>query len=1616
MAVSLGDMSAREEPSLWMHTLLLPSHVAAASATVLVLQAILSSRPVRNLCVRAFGPVENDSATSGGSGGSGINPIPIDNSTLAVNKDHMDRPIFLLRILRLISVLTLLSLSLFDLILRDAETCGSPDQPFQGSGPLDKGWVKTHREILYRQYDESPCSKSEWPDLTLCATYIYATTLALCTVVSRRSSVPIIASHHLTLLLLVTFGVYAYRDIWPLLTYTLAPADQPGSALLWVKIGIMYLAAVLIPLVTPRQYTPVDPKDPQSVINPEQTASILSSATCSFLDPIVFLAYRVPHLSHDMLPPLADYDYARNLVKRSFKHLDTFSGSPKRHIFWGLMKVFSREYIELGVLTIILTVSSLGAPFGMNRLLRYIETNGEGAQIRPWVWIAYLFLGPAFVTISDQRYLFVMTRMLTRLRAIVTQLVFEHALRARIKTGATSSSAVETIPETYSDMVRSEEYTVSGVTPALGGDEASAGEDGQEVTQSNVGVQQRHEATRSPVGKKDAGEKGRVEVDKSFNFIGRMNNLVTTDLANVVEGRDFLQLIIQVPLQVTLCAWFIYSILGWSAFVGMAVMVLLFPVPGAVARQIQKVQKETSKRTDARVQTAIETMSVLRMIKLFGWERKVATRLAEKRERELDYIKKRKLLSLVNGIVNAFIPIITVCGPFSAIMGKALTPSAVFSSMAVFDILRDQLRFSFQMITDLTQAKVSIDRLNDFFHETELLDEFSDSEKASKCAMLADSPNHDRDAIGFCNASFAWSKSDENMADGTLTPSRSRFTLRVHGELVFKRGCINMIIGPTGAGKTSLLMALLGEMHFIPMGPDAWYNLPRGGGVSYAAQESWVQNETIRENILFGAPYDETRYRKVIYQCGLTRDLSLFEAGDRTEVGEKGLTLSGGQKARVTLARAVYSSAEILLLDDVLAALDVHTARWIVDKCFKGGLIRGRTVLLVTHNVAMVTPIAENVVSFGPDGSITGHGSVSDALAKDESLAAEFEEEMQAIVNDEEVDSEEPGVPETQTDGKLILAEEIQLGRVSRDARKLLISGLAGTHAFTFWLLFVGGLVVFDAIMSAQVWFMGSWAEQYRKVRLPEEVSVGYYLSVYSLLMIAAIIAYAVGSGVYVLGAMRASRSIHQQLIVSVLCTTLRWLDTTPTSRVIARVTQDISSIDGPVSEYLSSVTVAVVYITPVFIIPGIFIGALGAWIGHVYMRAQLAIKREMSNAAAPVLGHFGAAMAGLTSIRAYDAQLAYRLGLHKRIDKYSRAMRSFQNMNRWISLRVDFLGSFFAAGLAAYLVYMPGNRVLSSDTGFSLTMAIGFSTMILLWVRTFNRFEVHSEVPLLCIPLERMLAYINAEQEAKPTKEGIPPAYWPASGDLQVERLSARYSPDGPKVLHDISFHIKSGERVGVVGRTGSGKSSLTLSLLRCIFAEGEVYYDGKLTSSINLDALRSAITIIPQTPDLLSGTLRENLDPFSQYDDATLNAALRTSGLYSLQSDEDEGRLTLDSSIASGGGNLSVGQRQILALARAIVRDSKLLILDEDYSTDAVIQTSLRNGLKGDVTLITVAHRLQTIMDADKIMVLDAGRIVEFDKPSELLKNKDGWLRALVDESGDRDALYAMAAKKAE
>ncbi|KAJ7758491.1 P-loop containing nucleoside triphosphate hydrolase protein, partial [Mycena maculata] len=1374
-----------------------------------------------------------------------------------------------------------------------------------------------------------------WENVALCITWAYATLLACFSL----GSPPLASSVHLNVILLVSFFTYAYRDLWPFATFTLAPQDLDQGRLLWAKIFALAVAAVVVPLSSPRRYIPADPENPMAEPNAEQTSSLFSSLTYGYLDSLIFLAYKQGGLSFDQFPTLADYDRAEHLIRASFPVLDPHNDGACKHLLYGIFRVFRREYISMFILTLGNVFFGFAGPVAMNRLLAYVPTlTRSGLVVRPWVWVVSLFLVPFFRAVNQQRYTWIACRQKTQAEGILVQLLFAHSLRIRMNTEA-----------------------------------------------------------------KDSNKR---------NLVGRINNLATSDVANLTDVMEIWINGVFFPLQVILAIWFLYLILGWSSFVGLAVILVTLPLPYYLSKKQRGLQVSSRKKTDARVQQVTETMNVLRMIKWFAWEGTVKNDIAAKRDEELASIARIRLLGLLGNSINAIIPLLTMLFTFSTytlVMKQELTASIVFTALTVFDgILRLHIQQTMNNIPIVVQGKVSLDRIDDFlrtasgFSLTELLDSYTPDQPIH----VPENPSK----IGFREAEFSWSSQSNDTS----------FKLRIESEIVFRPGAVNLIVGPTGVvlRRRWMLMRLQGEMHYTKIGPDSWFNLPPHGGVAYTSQQPWIENATIKGNIVFdrSAPFNETRYKKVLFACALYPDLELLPNGDETEVGERGLTLSGGQKARVSLARAIYSPASTILLDDIFAALDIHTAQWIVRHCFSGDLIEKRTVILVTHNIDLAGPVSQWVVSLSSDGSIM-QGSVDVVL---KSIVDDVVKEQKALEQNVEADIKRPGSAE-----KLISSEKFQQGMVKWPTCKFLIFDklyLANlsSHPILYLCLIVGLFLLTEATASFQYWFLGFWSSQYVD-RPPSSVSAPFYLGVYAATSLVSVLFYIAARTTYTFGAMRTTKIIHALFIESVIGTTLRWLDTTPMSRVITRSTQDISKVDNTfaifATNFMESTIVllvkfaAVMIISPAFILPGATIALVSLLTGRVYMRAQLPMQRQMSAARSPMLAHFAAAIAGLSSIRAYGAEKAFLEESLARINHFIRPAISFWNLNRqvWITVRSEIFSGVFSASLGWYLVYGGGSHYGAADVGFSISMALSFTARILVWVRVSNGLQLAAN------NLERVAEYIEVEQEPKPTRTGVPPAYWPASGTLSAVNLSAKYSADGPEILHDLTFDIKSGERIAIVGRTGSGKSSLTLALLRSIPTEGKIYFDGIPTDTINLDALRSNVTIIPQVPELLGGSLRRNLDPFGVHDDSVLNDALRAAGLFSLQVDGDEKSLTLDFVISGEGSNLSVGQRQIVALARAIIRGSRLLILDEatsaiDYQTDAIIQSTLRNELTS-VTLITVAHRLRTIMDYDRIMVLNAGRIVEFDTPSNLLKIEAGHLRALVDESNDRNVLLAMA-----
>ncbi|CED83676.1 Multidrug resistance-associated protein/mitoxantrone resistance protein, ABC superfamily [Phaffia rhodozyma] len=1396
-------------------------------------------------------------------------------------------------------------------------------------------------------------------EFTLAGFFTYVAVLSAGSIVYRPSIFSTLThtlKAHITCLLIVAFGVFAVRDIWPMLTFTVDSKDNL-SALMWIRLATIALLAIFAPIFTPRTFIPLSPSNPTPP-TPEQTSSIFSVLFFVFLDPIIFKTWKLPSLPYEDLPRLADIDQAQHLRDQMMHLLDPKSKHPRatkgyRHLGWRILRAWWKEAIYCVLLAIAFTVLEFASPLGVNRLLHYLETGGKKAVVKPWVWIAWIGLGPWFQGFAFNIFIYISTRFMVRCESILTQVLFEHSLRIQPRDESAGKA-----------------------------NDGESSENGEPTADANKGA----------------------------NIVGKINNLMSNDLDSLINARMIFLDIISAPLGVIISAWGLYSILGWSSFVGIGFLVLTMPVPAKLAMLQHGTQKQYTDASDNRVQRVTEAINSLRITKMFGIEENVKAQIQELRSKELKLNRKRKLLSMGMSVSNYTLPLLVMVvtfAVFTVFQHGDLSSSTVFSAISVFAIFSSSLTTFFQ-ISRYIESYVALQRMNKFLHETELIDRYAEADESEE---EVENPDY----IGFHNASFAWLK---NVKEGDNVRN---FKLHID-DLKFKKGKINLVAGATGSGKTSLLMALLGEMHFEAK-PGSSFSLPRAGGVAYADQQSWLQNQTLRENILFGSEYDEERYNKVVYQCALERDFGLFDAGDQTEVGEKGLTLSGGQKARITLARAVYARAEILLLDDILSALDVHTSKWIIDKCLAGDVIAGRTVILVTHHIGMARGVADYLVSLY-DGRVKAQGSITETLKEDPKLFIEEKEDEGKEDIAEEITVVEGDIDEkpAKSDGKLVLAEEKAEGHVSIRAVRLLIDSLGGP---LFWVGVLSSFTLDQVLTLGQTWWLGQWSEQY-DIKAPDDVSISYYLGLYCLLVLFGTLAMTSGYTIWQFGAVRSGMRIHHQLLNSVFSASLRWLDSTPQGRIVSRFVRDTRTIDGEFTELTSSVIdmglslliklVAIAIIVPWFSLSALVVALLGGFIAELYIHCQMSVKRDVSNNKSPLFSHFGDALSGLISVRAYGAESKVRAEALRRVDKYSRATVTFYNLNRWCNCRFDVLAAVFSCCLAAYLVYGPGDRT-PSTVGFTLAVSVQFSSMILWFVRIFNMFEVSGN------SLERVQDYLIIEHEKAGTPQGVPPAYWPSSGSISINNLTARYSADGPVVLDDINLEIKSGERIGVVGRTGSGKSTLALALLRLIPTTGDVLIDDRSCAATNLDALRSKITIIPQDPTLFSGTLRLNLDPYAEHEDSVLLQAMKSSGLAGMPGQPSTNgtstpgghAITLDTEIAAGGDNLSQGQKQLVALARGLVRRSKIFLLDEatasvDFETDTMIQTSIRTELDG-VTLITIAHRLRSIMDYDKILVLAAGKVLEFDSPKKLLENPTGHLSQLVDSSADAEELRSMA-----
>ncbi|CAK7266136.1 Transporter of the ATP-binding cassette (ABC) [Sporothrix epigloea] len=1468
----------------------------------------------------------------------------------------------------------------------------------------------------------------------------------------------------------------------------------------------------------------------------EGLASILSRFTFTWVDQIMWEGYREPY-EMERVWNLDPKDKA-GAVLAQYRQV-------KKTLALGihLLMYFKRQLLVQTAWAIMSGFFTFAPTMLLKAILEYVEHPDQAPRSVLWLYVIGLPLTDLIRSFGDNQALWIGRKICINIRAILVGEIYAKALRRKAAAG--------------SDSVLGDKTDKAAVE---GADSAKSWFDS---VRSKLGLKKKASHATPPSGEAEAANetaKDKLDaLDEQAN-VGTIINLMSVDSFKVSEITAYLHfLVASAPTQLIVSIFLLYRVMGLSAIPGFVVMALLLPVNIGFAKAFQSTQKKIMMATDKRIHATNEILQNIRIVKYFAWELRFGNIVDEKRRAELQALRNRYTIWACAVAVWNTVPIlITFCCflIYTIVEKKPLYPSVAFTAISLFMLLRYPLDQLGDMIAHVQESQVSIDRIEEFLseEETEKFDQLGQDN--------IDEATGDH-VIGFRkNASFIWGGKNVVAEDGTMA-----FRL-LDLNLDFQIGKLNVITGPTGSGKTSLLMALLGEMTilngrvYFPGGrsredvrPDPETKLAET--CAYVAQQAWLVNASIKENILFSSPFDEQRYQDVIVACALERDLhETLDNGDETLVGEKGITLSGGQKQRISLARALYSNSRHLLLDDCLSAVDSHTAQWIFNNCIRGPLMRNRTCILVTHNISLCVPFSDYVVIMD-NGRVTAQGLSQDVIAsgklgeevlhKSATGAADISRipsRVPSSVGDSENENgdastlidnggaADPSLPSSGNGAATtiknkkkaakkqdVLEETKATGAVKWPVMKLYLGSMGPRW---FWVVAV---LVFSSqqlcLVASNLWIK-EWANQYAgetqstvsvaavrfnstlgslaasgvgktslvsrslsqvfspntvnyiasipqqwvpqnstvfqadtafEALMKPEVNAHYYITVLAAIGLAGA-AFAFIRDIWIFfGSLTASWKLHNRLMQSVSFARFKFFDVTPLGQMMNRFSKDLEAVDQEVAPVAISVmtcalaivitVILIASVTPAFLVAGIFITALYVLLGKFYLTASRDLKRLESVQRSPLFQQFGETLSGVTTIRAYGDERRFVRDNLSRINAQLRPFIYLWAANRWLAFRTDLLGDLVSFFAGVFVILSLGT-IDAGSAGISLSYAIGFAENILWLVRLYATNEQNMN------SVERIKEYLEVDQEAAAiVEDNRPPANWPSQGSVEFIDYTTRYREDLEPVLRNLTFRIAPHEKVGIVGRTGAGKSSLALALFRALEAEtGKILIDGMDIGQLGLRDLRESITIVPQEPTLFLGTLRSNLDPFDVFSDDRIFAALRRVHLIgpdesipssprpetptvdaalAANSTDSPGSSTptatnkntfldLSSPVSESGSNLSQGQRQLLCLARALLKDSSILLMDEatasiDYATDSKIQETLRELTS---TIVTIAHRLQTIVDYDKVLVLDRGQLVEYDHPWELMKKKDGVFRSMCDMSGDYEAL-AKVAKKA-
>ncbi|KAF0718775.1 Aste57867_1489 [Aphanomyces stellatus] len=1087
---------------------------------------------------------------------------------------------------------------------------------------------------------------------------------------------------------------------------------------------------------------------------------------------------------------------------------------------------------------------------------------------------------------------------------------------------------------------------------------------------------------------------------------GEISNLFLKDIPTIVDFSTVFNQLLTMPLQLVLTLVFLYNVIGWSTFAGVVVIVAMLGVNQIVANGMQQGIRSFMKIQDSRMRTLNEVFGALHTIKLNAWEERFSDKIAADRSTELASLK-RVFVWNATGIVLMFTgPTLVTIASFASytmLQHESLSASKLFTALSLFTLLKDPFaRFSV-IYANAMRTLVSLRRLATFL-------ELSETTKQAIVLTPATIDPPSREAFASQAIVVAIERVSVSWMDST--PLFNNISLAIQqGQLVVLHGAV-------GQGKSSLCLALLGELNTTG-------SIFVDGRVAYVAQQPWIQHMTIRDNILFGLPYDHVKYNRVVEACALTADLALFPAGDRTEIGHKGVTLSGGQKARVSLARACYSDADVYLLDSPLAAVDASVQNEIFTKCFLG-LLAHKTVLLVTHSQDIIHSKAVDRTVEVQGGQLIQTIVEKDTLP--EPLAQPLGQRGAMLDGEFFADTyDDNGTASPNLDihpslctpdccmsdfddkasGQLVADEDRVDGNVSLKVYRDYLDAWGGWGAV---LALVVTLALWQGLTVASDLWLNRWSATAATTSSEAfEAQASFYIGMYATLALSGVVATVLRTYVVVRGGLRASTTLFDRLTAALLHAPMQFFDRTPVGRVLNRYANDINTVDVdlPLSiGGLSNQTFRVVCTLGTAVYMTQYLGLLVLPLVYAYIRLGRffiqpirSLERLSKTAKSPLLSLICESIDGLVVIRAFGANHLRRFQcLHFRnVDAANASTFAKEVATQWLTLRIQLTSTAILGAVSASLVVLH-DRLNPGLVGLALNYVLSSLSLLEYLVPMFAKFET------LMVASERVLEYSSVAPEAPRVLPGAVPKAWPVAGEIRFDKTSFRYKPHDPLVLNDVTLHIHAGEKIGIVGRTGAGKSSLTMALLRINeLASGSIWIDGVDISKVGLKTLRSAISLIPQTPVLFKGTLRSVLDPLGDFSDDQLWASLRKVHL----ADRIASVVgKLDGPVDENGDNFSVGERQMLCMARALLRRASIVVMDEataaiDHETDQKLQHVIRTEFATS-TVLSIAHRLDTVLNSDRVLVLGQGRVVQCDAPSVLIGQGAGIFFELCTQGG--------------